>query len=48
VDDIRLRQGINVLVFKVVNEGGDWKGCLRFVDQAGRPAQGIQVSLKPR
>jgi WD40 repeat protein len=48
VNDIRLRKGINVLVFKVVNEGGDWKGCLRFVDQAGRPAQGLHVTLKPR
>jgi WD40 repeat protein len=42
-----LRQGTNVLVFKVVNEGGGWEGCVRLVDGDGRPAQGIHVRLTP-
>jgi hypothetical protein len=44
---VELRQGVNVLVFKVVNEIDLWEGCLRLVDAAGRPAQGIRVKLAP-
>jgi WD40 repeat protein len=47
VDDITLQQGVNVLVFKVLNESSEWKGCLRFVDRTGQPAQGIEVRLGP-
>jgi hypothetical protein len=47
VDDITLQRGVNVLVFKVLNEASEWKGCLRFVDCSGRPAQGIEVRLTP-
>jgi WD40 repeat protein/serine/threonine protein kinase len=42
-----LQQGTNVLVFKVVHESGGWQGCVRLVDAAGRPAQGIRVKLTP-
>jgi WD40 repeat protein/serine/threonine protein kinase len=42
-----LQQGTNVLVFKVVNESLNWQGCIRLVDEAGRPAQGICVKLTP-
>jgi hypothetical protein len=44
---IVLKQGTNLLVFKVVNEPGDWQGCVRLVDKAGRPANGIRVKLAP-
>jgi dipeptidyl aminopeptidase/acylaminoacyl peptidase len=44
---VRLKQGTNVLLFKVVNEGGPWSGCVRLVDAAGRPAQSIRVKLTP-
>ena len=30
---VSLNKGVNVLVFKVVNEKGDWSGCARFVDK---------------
>jgi WD40 repeat protein/serine/threonine protein kinase len=42
-----LEQGTNVLLFKVVNVGEDWQGCLRFVDEDGKPVQGLQVRLTP-
>jgi hypothetical protein len=47
VGPVALTQGINVLLLKVVNEGGIWEGCARPVDDAGLPAQGIRVKLTP-
>jgi hypothetical protein len=44
---VALDQGTNVLLFKVVNEAYGWYGCVRLVDEAGRPAQGIRVKLTP-
>jgi hypothetical protein len=42
-----LKQGINVLMFKVVNEAAAWEGCIRFVDERGNPVTGLQVRLTP-
>jgi dipeptidyl aminopeptidase/acylaminoacyl peptidase len=47
VGPVGLEQGTNVLLFKVVNQILDWEGCVRLVDEAGRPAQGIRVKLTP-
>jgi serine/threonine protein kinase/DNA-binding beta-propeller fold protein YncE len=47
VTDVELKSGLNVLVFKVVNETLDWKGSIRFTDAAGQPVKGISVSLDP-
>jgi hypothetical protein len=47
IGPVALRKGRNVLVFKVVNEGLHWLGCLRFVDAKGSPAHGLRVSLTP-
>jgi hypothetical protein len=47
IDRVALKEGSNVLVFKVVNEPDRWEGCVRLVDEAGRPAQGIRVTLTP-
>jgi WD40 repeat protein len=47
VGPVVLQQGTNVLVFKVVNEIEDWEGCVQFVDEAGRPAEGIRIQLTP-
>ena len=47
VPDIALNAGLNVLVFKVVNEFVDWKGSIRFADTQGNPVKGIQVTLNP-
>lgn len=45
--DVVLNAGLNVLVFKVVNEGGEWKGSIRFSDAQGDPVKGIKVTLDP-
>ncbi len=45
VTDISLKAGLNVLVFKVVNGPGDWKGSIRLTDATGNPATNIQVSV---
>jgi hypothetical protein len=47
VGPLSLRQGTNVLVFKVVNEGSGWQGCVRLVDNAGHPVSGMRVKLTP-
>ena len=47
VENIILKKGSNVLVFKVVNEGGDWSGCVRFVDKEGKPVKNLKISLAP-
>jgi eukaryotic-like serine/threonine-protein kinase len=47
VSGIELKAGLNVLVFKVVNETRDWLGSIRFTDAAGQPVKGIRVTLSP-
>jgi hypothetical protein len=47
VSGLALRRGTNVLVFKVVNEQVDWKGCLRLVYADGTPVRGVKVTLSP-
>lgn len=47
VPDIALNAGVNVLVFKVVNEGGGWLGSIRLTDAQGNPVNGIKVTLDP-
>lgn len=47
VSDIDLKAGLNVLVFKVVNEEGGWGGAIRLVDAQGSPLHGVKVTLDP-
>jgi hypothetical protein len=47
VGPVELKQGINMLLFKVVNVAGDWKFCARLVDEEGRPVEGLRVKLTP-
>jgi hypothetical protein len=44
---VTLRRGVNVLVFKVINEEEDWSGCARFTDQAGKVLKSLKVTLAP-
>jgi hypothetical protein len=41
---ISLRKGENIVILKVANEGGNWAGCLRFMDKNGTPVRHLQVS----
>jgi hypothetical protein len=44
---ITLHKGVNVIVFKVVNEQGGWAGALRFTDKNDKPVRNIKVRLAP-
>jgi len=46
-ENLTLNAGTNVLVFKVVNEGGGWQGCLRFKDSSGQPVKDLKLKLTP-
>jgi hypothetical protein len=45
--NVTLQKGVNVIVFKVVNEKEDWSGCLRFVDKDEKPVTNLKVQLAP-
>ena len=47
VSGIELKAGLNVLVFKVVNERVDWGGSVRITDAAGQVVKGLRVTLDP-
>ncbi len=44
---VSLRRGLNVVVFKVVNEILGWQGSVRFTDASGEPIKGLRVTLDP-
>lgn len=44
-EDLTLKKGPNIVVFKVVNEGVDWSGAVRFVDKDGNPVKNLKVVL---
>jgi hypothetical protein len=45
--EVTLRAGVNVLVFKVINERMDWSGCARFTDRDGNVLRGLKVTTTP-
>ena len=47
VEGVSLKKGRNILVIKVVNEGEDWAGSVRFVDKDGAPIKGLTATTKP-
>jgi hypothetical protein len=46
--EVTLRKGVNVLVFKVVNEKEDWSGCARFMDQDDKVIKSLKVTATPK
>ena len=46
-DKLTLNKGVNVLVFKVINEKNNWEGCLRFKDKDGKAVTNYTVRLDP-
>jgi hypothetical protein len=47
VENVTLKQGVNTIVFKVLNEINNWQACLRFTDREGKPVTGFTVKLSP-
>ena len=45
-EGLALKKGTNTLVFKVINEGGEWSGCARFTDKDGKPIKGLKAQTK--
>ncbi len=46
--NVTLNKGVNVVVFKIFNEGGsDWQGCLRFTDAVGKAVTNLAIQLEP-
>ena len=46
--NVTLNKGINVVVFKIFNEGGsDWQGCVRFTESNGKAVTNLVVRLEP-
>jgi hypothetical protein len=44
--NVTLKQGVNVLVFKVVNEKMDWSGCARFTTKTSQIIKNLKVTTK--
>ena len=44
---VTLKAGINVFVFKVVNELNSWQGAMRFLDKSGAPIRDLKIRLTP-
>lgn len=47
VEKLTLKQGVNTVVFKVINGMNAWQGCLRFTDKDGKPLTDLTVRLTP-
>ena len=44
---VTLKKGVNVVVFKIINEQNAWQGAMRLLDKAGAPLKDIKIKLSP-
>ena len=44
---VTLKKGVNVVVFKIINEQNAWQGAMRFLDKAGTPVTDLKIRLSP-
>jgi hypothetical protein len=44
---VTLKKGLNVVVFKIFNEQGNWQGAMRFLDKSGAPITNLRIKLSP-
>lgn len=44
---VTLKKGVNVVVFKIFNEQGNWQGSMRFLDKSGAPITNLKIKLSP-
>ena len=47
VTDITLTKGMNVIVFKLINQKNDWAAALRFLDKDDKAVTGLAVKTAP-
>ncbi|MBN2314679.1 MAG: hypothetical protein JXM79_12180 [Sedimentisphaerales bacterium] len=47
VAEVTLKVGLNVIVFKIANGEGQWKGSIWFLDGDGNPIEGLSVTFDP-
>jgi hypothetical protein len=43
--NVSLNKGLNVIVFKVINEQGNWQAAMRFLDKTGAPVKDLKIKL---
>jgi hypothetical protein len=44
---VTLKKGVNVVVFKIINEQNSWQGAMRLVDKTGAPLKDLKIKLSP-
>ena len=44
---VTLKKGLNVVVFKVINEQNSWQGAMRLLDKTGAPLKHLKIKLSP-
>ena len=44
---VTLKKGLNVVVFKIINEQGNWQGAMRLLDKSGAPLKNVRIKLTP-
>lgn len=44
---VTLKKGLNVIVFKVINENNSWQGSMRLTDMTGNPIESLKIRLSP-
>jgi hypothetical protein len=44
---VTLKKGINVIVFKVINELNSWQAAMRLLDKTGAPLKDVAIKLAP-
>lgn len=44
---VALKKGVNVIVFKVINESNSWQGSMRLTDMTGNPLKNLKIKLSP-
>lgn len=44
---VTLKKGVNVVVFKIINEQNSWQGAMRLLDKTGAPLKDLKIKLSP-
>jgi hypothetical protein len=44
---VTFKKGVNIIIFKVLNEQNSWQGAMRFLDKSGTPLTNLKIKLSP-